>query len=705
MSIATHAKMSREGRDTLWLLGALALSILPHVGHLPLWCALGTGAALAWRARAAWQDSPLPPRWVLVICLALSLALTLWTFRTLFGREAGVTLVTLLAGLKTLELRARRDAFVITSLGFFLILTQFLYSQSVLMAALMLVVLVGLLTSLVLAQRPTGRPPIWSAVKAACRSVVMGVPVMIALFVLFPRLGPLWSLPADAGQRTGLSDNIELGHVANLALDDSVAMRIRFFQGPPMAREMYFRGPVLDFFDGKAWHSFTNMPGAGLIERDERVEAGGQPLPYQITLEPSRITAVPLLEGTLSAAPTPPATSPQLRREGLSWIAGAGLTERSQIDAQYWSRVTHGPQTRSGLQAHWLQMPRGHNPRTLAWVEAFRAENGLGHADARTLSEALIHYIRRSGFRYTLSVGEEDDADLAKSRSNNPHLIDAFWLDRKAGFCEHFATAYVFVMRAMGVPSRVVTGYQGAELNPVDGLYVVRNSDAHAWAEIWLPGEGWTRVDPTAAVAPDRVERARQVFRHGNPFPGPLSNIDPAVWGRLRSYIDAGNHRWNTWVLQYSKSKQMDLLKDWGFASPNWVDLIRLAGGMLIGISLMGIAWLWWTRPRTPRTPWRRPLMRVHRALQASGFPVPTTSPAPAPALSWVPMLAHVRASEQLDLVRQQIQDALMQLDAMRYAPQDPKTATHRRERNALVERIEQLSQAWRTARRRDRAN
>src|SRR5690606_16323070 len=312
MNAAARSTLTREGRDTLWLLGVLALSILPHAARLPWWCSVGTFAALLWRARVAWRDDALPPRWVLVVCLVISLGLTMWTFRTLLGREAGVTLVTLLAALKTLELRARRDAFVITSLGFFLILTQFLYSQSLPMAALMLIVLVGLLTSLVLAQRPMGRPPIMAAAKAALRSAVMGVPVMLALFILFPRLGPLWSLPADAGKRTGLSDTIRLGHVAELAQDDSVAMRLKFPQGPPPARDMYFRGPVLDFFDGHTWHATGALRGQLGNSQDappERADAQGEALFYQVTLEPSRLAVVPLLEGTLEAVPTPPATS------------------------------------------------------------------------------------------------------------------------------------------------------------------------------------------------------------------------------------------------------------------------------------------------------------------------------------------------------------------------------------------------------------
>ncbi|MFT3856640.1 MAG: DUF3488 and transglutaminase-like domain-containing protein [Aquabacterium sp.] len=700
----SSAAISREGRDTLWLLGVLALCIAPHMGRLPLWCSIGTAAALVWRARVAWRDAALPPRWILVVCLGAGMALTLMTYKTLLGREAGVTLVTLLAGLKTLELRARRDAFVVTSLGFFLILTQFLYSQSVFMAALMLMALMGLLTSLVLAQRPTGRPGIAVALLAATRSVVMGIPMMLALFILFPRIGPLWSVPSDAGPRTGLSDNIELGRVADLALDDSVAMRIRFEQGPPMAREMYFRGPVLTYFDGRTWRAAKQSPLEPASESDERIQPQGQPLPYQVTLEPSRITAVPLLEGTLVAAPTPPATTPQLRREGLSWMANTTLTERVQIDGQFWAHVQHGPQAVSGVQSGWLQLPPRANVRTVVWARRFLADQGLQQADARTLSEAVLRHIRQGGYQYTLTPGPEAQ-DSASHGNGHPDVIDSFWLDRKSGFCEHFATAYVFVMRAMGVPARVVTGYQGGELNPVDGLFVVRNSDAHAWAEIWAPKDGWIRVDPTAAAEPDRITRARQVFRYRNPLPGPLSNIDPAVWGKLRSYIDAGNHRWNVWVLQYSRSKQMELLKDWGFSSPSWADLLRLTGGMLILISMLGIGWLWWTRPRQARTPWLKPMLKVHRALAACGIP-PPASPAPAAAMSWVRQLDMASATSATAMpadIHQALKDALIRLDALRYASAEPSGGNVPRARKALVEEIEQLCQAWRAAAKRDR--
>lgn len=187
---ARTATLTREGRDTLWLLLALTLSLAPHLGRLPLWCSIGTALALLWRARLAWSDAPLPPRWVLFISLAASVGLTLSTHHSLFGREAGITLVTVLAALKTLELRARRDAFVVTCLGFFLAFTQFLYSQSILMALLMLLATWALLSTLVLAQRPLGRPSLGSALKAAGQSLLWGLPLMLALYVFFPRLGP-----------------------------------------------------------------------------------------------------------------------------------------------------------------------------------------------------------------------------------------------------------------------------------------------------------------------------------------------------------------------------------------------------------------------------------------------------------------------------------------------------------------------------------
>jgi len=705
--------LSRDGRDTLWLLAVLALCIAPHLARLPLWCSLGTAAAIAWRAQLAWRDAPLPPRWVLMVSLIACVGLTLMSYQSLFGRQAGVTLVTILAALKTLELRARRDAFVITSLGFFLILTQFLFSQAIGMALLMLLALLGLLSALVLAQRTVGRPSLGAALAAAGRCLVMGVPVMVALYIFFPRFGPLWSVPADSGTRTGLSEQMRMGGVAELAQDDSVALRVRFLDTPPTPGELYFRGPVLDLFDGQNWTS--SLPGLRKHTRNGQrgdvamrpaqpsppgsdasttVAPAGRTVRYQITLEPNQLRAVPLLDGTLEAAPSPPLTEPVLQRAGLSWVADRPVTERSQIDgvARLMTREAPPPPDALTLR-QWVQLPRGYNPRTLAWAADMRSSPAFRDADASALAIALMRHIRQADFRYTLSPG--DDAPDAQGRPVL-HQVDQFWLDRRSGFCEHFAAAFVVVMRAMDVPARVVTGFQGAELNPVDGLYIVRNSDAHAWAEYWQPELGWVRVDPTSAVAPERIDRPRPPLRNAQGLPATLSKLDPAFWSGVRAYTDAANHRWNIWVLQYSRNQQMSMLSRWGVNSPDWTDLMRVCAGLLVLLSLGGLAWLWWRRPRTPRSAWHRPMVRLHQAMLAAGFEAPAHSPVPAPALAWSRQVQTTsNASEapmppQAQAAHAALLQALTALDALRYGAASDTAANSFGARRAMRRTVDQ---------------
>ena len=246
-------RLPREARDTLFLLAVIAWIVLPHVPRLPLWCSLFTGAVLLWRARLAVTNAPLPNRRLVVLVLVLVGLLTLWSHRTLLGKEAGITMVVAMMALKTLELRARRDAFVVFFLGFFVVLTQFLNSQSMLVAAAMLVSIWGLLTALVLAHMPVGQPAIAQAGVLAARAALLGAPVMALLFVLFPRIGPLWGMPQDASAKTGLSNSMSLGAVAELAKDDSVALRLKFEGRPPPPDALYLRGPVLGSFDGREW--------------------------------------------------------------------------------------------------------------------------------------------------------------------------------------------------------------------------------------------------------------------------------------------------------------------------------------------------------------------------------------------------------------------------------------------------------------------
>jgi hypothetical protein len=247
------SRLPRETRDTLFLLGVIAWTVLPHLSHLPPWAIALTAVILVWRGTLALTNAPLPGRWMLLGVLLAALGLAWWSYGTLLGREPGVTLAVALMALKTLELRARRDAFVVFFLGFFIILTHFLYSQSFLVALAMLVSVWGLLTALVLAHMPVGQPSLRQAAGLAARTAVLGAPIMALLFVLFPRVGPLWGVPQDGISKTGLSNTLRMGSVAEVASDDSIAMRLRFDGPAPPLAELYFRGPVLTRFDGVEW--------------------------------------------------------------------------------------------------------------------------------------------------------------------------------------------------------------------------------------------------------------------------------------------------------------------------------------------------------------------------------------------------------------------------------------------------------------------
>ncbi len=604
------AHLPRDTRDTLFQLLVIAWTVAPHLLHLPLWCAAMTVLLLGWRARLALTSAALPNRWLISGVLVLAGSLTLWGERTLLGKEAGITLLVVLMSLKTLELRARRDALVVFFLGFFLVLTNFLYSQSLLTGLWLLTAVWGLLTALALAHMPVGRPPLLRAAAVATRAALWGVPVMVVMFVLFPRIGPLWGLPQDAAGRTGLSGSLRLGGVASIAEDDSIALRLKFSGPLPAPDQLYFRGPVLSTFDGREWTRLAPTFAAAQRPRLE-LQLQGQPLRYEMTIEPSQLPLLPLLEMT----PDRPGDAPQIdgwlltHRADGQWQSDRPLIERQRIAVTAWLQHRHGPrQAVLGLR-DLTDLPPNSNPRTLQWAAQLRAQPELADADPRTLSNAVLGHIRSGGYTYTLEPGTYEG-----------NAIDEFWLDRKLGFCEHFASAYVVVMRALDVPARIVTGYQGADPDLQDGYLVVRQRNAHAWAEIWQAGVGWMRVDPTAAVAPGRVQRGQRLARPQGFVAGAIDSINPALAAQLRTAWESVNNRWNQWVLNYSRGQQFDLLRQLGFASPDWQALTTTLILLLCGAALAGAAWAWWDRHR--QDPWQRLQARVMRQLLALGVVV-----------------------------------------------------------------------------------
>ncbi|MES2283501.1 MAG: DUF3488 and transglutaminase-like domain-containing protein [Pseudomonadota bacterium] len=645
--------LPRDSRDTLFLLAVIAWLLLPQTPNLPLWCtALATGV-LVWRGWLAMGSKTLPGKWWLLTLLAVAIAGTLITHRTILGRDAGVTLLVVLLTLKTLELRARRDAFVVFFLGFFCMLSNFFYSQSLLTAFNMLVGLLGLLTVLVNAHMPVGKPPLMQAAKTAGWMALLGAPIMLVLFLLFPRLAPLWGVPSDAMTgRSGLSSSMQVGTIASLALDDSVAMRIRFQGRPPEQPAMYFRGPVLSDFDGREWRP----PRNNLAQRYgvlPELAVSGEPVKYEVTLEPTNRPWLFVME---AAEQNPQLAGYQVAMQAdLQWMVNRPITDIVRYKVQSFPAFTHGPLKGVAGLGVFTEMPQGFNPRTLALAREIRGDVRYASADNSQLVQVVMDRLRTGGYTYTLEPGVYGE-----------NTADEFWFDRKTGFCEHIASSFVILMRALGVPARIVTGYQGGELNSVDGFWVIRQSDAHAWAEVWQEGRGWMRVDPTSAVSPGRTGAFQRLAAPQGVVAQALGTISPGFSVQLRATWEAVNNAWNQWVLNYTQGKQLNLLKDIGFESPSWSDLSYVLIGIVVLAAVTGAAWTLWERVQ--HDPWLRLLNRARRHLAKAGI---TSTPATPPRQLAEKLKAAYGTPEGGQT--KALYDWLMQLEAQRYAARPEK--------------------------------
>ena len=648
--------LPREARDTLFLLAVIGLIVTLQAPQLPAWCTAMAIALLGWRGWLAQAQRPLPAApWRLGV-LALALGATWVSHRTWLGPEAGVTLIVVLLALKTLELRARRDAFVVFFLGFFTLLTQFFHSQSLATALGMGLAVLGLLTALVLAHMPVGQPPLWRAMRLAGGMALLGTPIMLLLFLGFPRLPPLWGLPADSTLgRSGLSGQIRVGDIARLALDDSIALRVAFLAGPrPAPDQLYFRGPVLSVFDGQTWRPSHQI---GLLDSARPdLQLQGPAVRYQLTMQPSQRPWLLTLEAT-PAVPALGGEQPRQTPDG-QWLLRRPLIDTTRFEAEAWPQHRHGPLSRTlELQAD-LELPPARNPRTLQWAQDLRRQLGA-EADAPRVVAHVLETLRQGGYRYTLEPG-----------LFGPDSADEFWFDRRQGFCEHIAASFVILMRALDIPARLVTGYQGGELNPVDGLWTVRQSDAHAWAEVWMAGQGWVRVDPTTQVQPARTQALERLLPAPGLVASALLQLNPGLLRQVQALWEAANSRWNHWILNYTQSRQFDLLRQLGVSQPDWTDLLVALGLALAGASAAGLAWALWARPRPD--PWLRLWQRTLRRWQRAGWSLPAHATPGRLMQAMEPLPAPDRDAWR---------EALRALERQRYDPQDrtPLSALARR--------------------------
>jgi transglutaminase-like putative cysteine protease len=539
-------------RSILFLLAGLTLVAAPHSLRLSAWVSVATALLLSWRAWLAWRDWRLPPRWLLIVLAVVTTAGVVATYIPFLRRDASVALLALMMALKCLELRTLRDATVAICLGYFLIITNFLYSQTIPTAGFMAVVMVWLIATVVSLQDHRGQLAPSRALRTAVVLMAQAVPLMLALFLFFPRIqGPVFGLPqAIATGVTGLSDNMSPGDLASLGLSDEVAFRVEFHTPPPPTAQMYWRGPVLWDFDGRTW----TMGGmASVLEPPPR--RYDDTIQYTVTLEPHHMR-------WLFAVDLPnrvPAGARLTSDHQLLSDQAVRVRKRYEMGSRLASLIREEASPAALRRA--LRLPAGSNPRAAELGKQIRAQSAT---DLEAVDRAL-NLFRTQLFFYTLVPPE-----LGR------HSVDEFLFETRRGFCEHYASAFAFLMRAAGVPARVVTGYQGGEMNPLGDYLLVRQSEAHAWAEVWLDGQGWRRVDPTAAVSPARVEvGVAAALPQGEPLPLTVRS-DLRLLKQLRFTLDVITNSWNQWVLGYTPDRQLHLMELLGLGKPSWQTLVVL---------------------------------------------------------------------------------------------------------------------------------
>ncbi|MGB7650656.1 MAG: DUF3488 and transglutaminase-like domain-containing protein [Gallionella sp.] len=579
-------------RATLYSL-ALTLFLVssPHVQHLPLWVSALAATLLVWRSYLAYRDAPLPSRWLLMPLTIACVAAIGMSFHSLFGREVGVTLLVLLAALKLLEVRSARDATAVIYLACFLIITNFFYSQSIATAALMCATLLVIVATWLRIQAPqiAFKPQL----RLATVMLLQAAPLMLIAFVLFPRVqGPLWGMPQDAYSSSGLSERMEPGSLSKLTLSEAVAFRVTYTSQVPRQEQMYWRGPVLWSFDGRVWTT-----GASGFNSPAQFSETAQAIEYTVTLEPHNKKWLYALDMPAALPPNALMNDDFQVFNKDSIVARTRYVMRSNLS--YRANLEESPAQRQ----RGLQLPAQLNPHARQLAASWRAQSTN---DAAIVATAL-RYFNQEKFAYTLEpplLGRDG--------------IDEFLFSTRQGFCEHYAAAFVYLMRAAGIPARVVTGYQGGEYNDIGNYFIVRQSDAHAWADVWLAGSGWVRVDPTAAIAPERVQKNLSAALSDNSALGFMARNPPQWLLNLRMNMDAVSHQWNQWLIGYDTEKQFALLTRLGMQDVSWEALARQ---LMLGLSLVIAAlslWLMrhlWARERDPvQAAWLKFCKRMARA-------------------------------------------------------------------------------------------
>ncbi|MBI1422193.1 MAG: DUF3488 domain-containing protein [Gammaproteobacteria bacterium] len=553
---ATFA-MSRTGM--YFLLAGLAVVILPHVEHLPLWTSLTCFSLVMWRLLYDMRRLPLPNKFIVFLTFVLIILGVISHYFTIVGREAGTALLISLICLKLFEIRSFRDISLVVQLAFFAIVVTFLFSQSIFVALTMLLAVLLLVTALISFQHAKSSQhqrtwPEKEHIRLAMKMVVYAIPLTVIIFIFFPRTGtPLWGLPHDAfAAKTGLSDEMSPGNISNLVDSQEVAFRVQFQSQIPEPAQTYWRGPVFWAFDGRTW-------SAPALERRVMkkiaLQQPANPVEYTVTLEPNNNFWLFALDqpGVLPEHAMLSTEMQLLARKPVNHLLRYDMTSYLNYELPWLSWLP---------DARYLYVPPDSAPRAREYIQKLMQQ----HPDQAGLVNAVLNRFRNDDYYYT-----------RQPPPLNGDPTDAFLFDTRRGYCEHYASSFTVLMRLAGIPARVVTGYQGGEMNPLSNYMIVRQSDAHAWSEIYLKGKGWLRVDPTAVIPPGNIENVNDVDRFRTEL------IDPRVLSergwltasvrQLHYAWDMVNNSWNQWVIGYSNQKQKSLFKAIGIPEITWQGL------------------------------------------------------------------------------------------------------------------------------------
>lgn len=601
-----------SGRALIWLIAAFALLLVPQWDRLPLWLIASCAILAAWRWLAQSGRVRLPGKWLRSGIMLVLVAVYIATVQGRFTVETAASFFVLAVGLKWLETRSVRDFYVLFFILVYLATVNFLFHHEIHWSVINLAGVALLLVGLQVVNAPDVPGAMRSGWRRLGIMLVKTLPIVVLLFVFFPRMAPLWSVPLVSGEaRTGISDSMTPGDISSLAQSSERAFRVTFGGELPAYRDRYWRGLILDRLDGETWQQGFGRQ----FRRPGRVSVDGgvgdlEPDQYDVLMEPTDQTWAFALEDSAAVSDNVKPNDQGLFR--FDRPADSPVRYRMELVEEGESDNSK-PGAKPENAERYLQLPRTGNPR----ARAFATELTEQYSQPRDIVEHLLDRFREEEYFYTLRPPAMPEDG-----------IDALLFDEKRGFCAHYAGAATFVLRAAGIPARVVVGYQGGDSGAGDEYLIVRQYDAHAWVETWLPGEGWVRMDPTAAIAPQRIESGLRdaMADEGsfleNDWTSPQRYGDMAMlqWASLQ--LDRMNYHWQRWVVGYQGQSQMDLMS----RLPGGIGLRELgyitAGIVGAGLLLAGLVTAWQYRRTEHRDRFSRLVTRWHRLCERAGVPV-----------------------------------------------------------------------------------